>query len=137
MGLPLAEAADLIAAVERSARSAAREVIADAVGQLKAAGHEVEAVALGQDAGQLPEDLLKILGNHTSLHVGEGELYREAVADAAEDLGLRTVRYDFRTLAKTHADVAARIDGLRREIGAPWARDHKDAALAGWLALQS
>ncbi|MFI0450700.1 hypothetical protein [Actinomadura sp. 6N118] len=134
----LDEAAGLIATVERSARAAARTVVAAAVAQLKE--YDVAAVALGLDRAELPEDLAKVLRNHTSLHVGEGELYREALADAAEACGLRAVRYDFRSLAETAtpvlgADVRDRIAAWRREIGPPWARDHKDAALAAWLAL--
>ncbi|MEU5878346.1 hypothetical protein [Spirillospora sp. NPDC047279] len=137
-GRDLDEAAALIAAVERSARAAARDVLAAAVAELD--GHEVEAVALGLDRGGLPEDLAKVLANHMSLHAGEGELYREALAEAAGDHGLRTVRQDFRALGTAAApvlgaDARDRVASWRREIGPPWARDHKDAALAAWLAL--
>ncbi|GAA2575157.1 hypothetical protein SMC26_30945 [Actinomadura fulvescens] len=138
VGLDLDEAAGLIAAVERSARAAARTVVGAALTELKE--YDVTAVALGLDRGELPEDLATVLANHTLLHVGEGELYREALADAAAARGLRAVRHDFRSLAETAApvlgaDVRDRIAAWRREIGPPWARDHKDAALAAWLAL--
>jgi hypothetical protein len=131
VGLGLDEAAELIATVERSARAAARTVVDTAVAELK--DYEVAAVALGLDRAELPEDLAKVLSNHTSLHVGEGELYAEAC-------GLRAVRHDFRSLPETAApvlggDVRDRIAAWRREIGPPWARDHKDAALAAWLTL--
>ncbi|MGW0810658.1 hypothetical protein [Nonomuraea sp. NPDC002799] len=59
---------------------------------------------------------------------------------AARGAGLAVSRYDFRDLRHTAAEVlgpgaAARVDGLRAQVGAPWTRDHKNAALGALLVL--
>ncbi|MBF8193411.1 hypothetical protein ITP53_48620 [Nonomuraea sp. K274] len=142
-GLGLDTAADLIGRVERSARTASRDALASATHEL--AGHDVLGVALdlgavGAGRMMVPDDLGEVLGKHHYLHGAEGELYHEALMDGAREVGLTVSRYDFKELRGTAARilgpaVSGRVDGLRAQVGAPWTRDHKDAALAALLVL--
>ncbi|MEU8251686.1 hypothetical protein [Nonomuraea sp. NPDC048916] len=144
-GLALGEAASLIARVEGSARAAARDALARAAGELTDRGHEPVGVALdlgavGAGRMALPEDLGAVLGKHHFLHGAEGELYHEALVDGARSLGLAVGRYDFKVLGDTAAPVlgpgaADLVGSLRAQVGPPWTRDHKDAALAALLLL--
>ncbi|MFI7614238.1 hypothetical protein ACIBP6_23695 [Nonomuraea terrae] len=144
-GLDLDAAAELIARVEEAARTAARDALSAAVHELTEAGHDVAGVALdlgavGSGRMALPRDLAEVLAKHHCLHGAEGELYHEALQEAARGEGLAVSRYDFKEVRDTAArvlgaDVTARVDGLRARAGSPWTRDHKDAALAALLVL--
>ncbi|MFB4275999.1 MULTISPECIES: hypothetical protein [unclassified Nonomuraea] len=144
-GLDAGAAGELIARVERSARTAAREALDAAALNLAQAGHDVHGVALdlgavGAGRMTIPGDLTEVLAKHHYLHGAEGELYHEALAEAARGAGLAVSRYDFKQLRDTAArvlgpGVVERVDGLRTQVGSPWTRDHKDATLAALLAL--
>ncbi|TMR03094.1 hypothetical protein ETD86_54015 [Nonomuraea turkmeniaca] len=146
-GLDLPAAAELIARVEHAARTTARDALDAAARDLAGAGHDVLGVALdlgavGAGRMALPDDLATVLSKHHFLHGAEGELYHEALVDAARNAGLEVSRYDFKALREiaTRAlgpGAAGRVDGLRAQVGAPWSRDHKDAALAALLALNA
>ena len=144
-GLDLSAAGELVARVEQAARTAARDALTAAVRMLGQGGHHVVglAVDLGAvGAGRivLPDELGEVLAKHHYLHGAEGELYHEALAEAAEAEGLPVSRYDFKELGTTATQVLGpgaveRVDGLRSQVGPPWTRDHKDAALAALLIL--
>ncbi|WP_188188220.1 hypothetical protein [Nonomuraea sp. SYSU D8015] len=146
-GLELPEAAELIAAVERAERTAARDALGAAARELGGDGHEVLGVALdlgavGAGRMALPDDLATVLSKHHFLHGAEGELYHDALMDGARSAGLAVSRYDFKQLRDTSAHVlgpgaTGRVDGLRAQVGTPWTRDHKDAALAALLTLEA
>jgi hypothetical protein len=76
-------------------------------------------------------------------HAAEGQLYRQAIIDAACDLDLRVCAVPERdllgaaasALGTTPAVLRGRAADIGRELGPPWALDQKTAALAAWLAL--
>jgi hypothetical protein len=81
------------------------------------------------------------LASHPLLHTAEGELFREALAQASEKCGLAVSRVRERelperasALLRMPADkLNARIAGIGKEIGPPWAQDQKQAAWwRGW-----
>jgi hypothetical protein len=87
----------------------------------------------------------EILAAHLRLHQAEGVLFREALLNAAARCGLDPQGIPEKTLqsaaqgafgAAANA-VVERIAALGRELGAPWARDQKDATLAALIALSS
>ena len=134
----LADAAALVEEVHSDVAVRTRKAVADLV-----AAHSsrtVVAAAVPSGSTEPPDDLATILGSHTLLHTAEGALYRDALADAAADAGLRVEQPPARDLL-AHAsailgvDVRAALDGLRKDLGAPWTADHKSAAAAAWLAL--
>ena len=140
-GLPPAEAAELVT----EATAAAYERAAAAVAEL-AAGHEVVGVAIVAGAGTVREDvpLARALTAHSMLHAAEGELYRDALADAADALGLAvtlvpprdTPALGRRVLGCDAEDLRARLTELGRPFGPPWTRDHKDAVVAALAVLE-
>jgi len=116
-------------------------VVHDLAGQ----GHRVRAVAISVPTSSVPHDLSTILRSHPLLHAAEGELYSEALADAAQAAGLPMVRFTTKNLV---GDAASALDcspatmmeivvKLGHGLGAPWAKDQKEAATAALLALHT
>jgi hypothetical protein len=140
VGLPAAEAEALIAA----ATAAAYEQAIAAVAGL-APGHDVVGAAIVAGAGTVREDvpLARALSAHAMLHAAEGELYRDALADAADALGLpvtlvpprETPALGRRVLGCDEEDLRIRLTELGRPFGPPWTRDHKDAVVAALAVL--
>ncbi|HEV8369303.1 MAG TPA: hypothetical protein VGQ39_15215 [Pyrinomonadaceae bacterium] len=85
----------------------------------------------------------QILAVHFRMHKAEGVLFREALAKAATKCGLPFLSvpekqlndYAVRTLSTPLGLLTKRIAGLGKEIGPPWGKDQKDAALAAMIAL--
>jgi hypothetical protein len=144
-GLPADRARQLIAEVERSASEAAKTALTQLLQDLQAQGHQLRAVGVCIGTSRIPAELDAILASHALLHAAEGELYREALADAADAAGLPVVRFTNRSLLaeaaavldRSPADVGDTINRLGKGLGPPWARDQKEAATAAWYALSS
>ena len=125
--------------------TAAYERAAAALAEL-AAGHEVVGAAIVAGAGTVREDvpLARALTAHAMLHAAEGELYRDALADAADALGLPvtlvpprdTPALGRRVLGCDDEDLRGRLTELGRPFGPPWTRDHKDAVVAALALLE-
>ena len=124
-GMALADAARLIARVERAALKAAGAAMRDAQQRYGAS-----AVAVVGGGRSLPTELARVLASHPLLHAAEGALYEEAVAEAARADGLAVRFVPPRELA-----VSAAVEGLGRTIGPPWQKDHKLAAAAALAGL--
>jgi hypothetical protein len=83
------------------------------------------------------------LSSHPMQHAAEGQLYRQALMDAARQLKLRVRAVPQRDLEDVAAvalgmsvhQLRARIGDLGRDIGPPWALDQKRVSLVAWLAL--
>jgi hypothetical protein len=139
-----AEAPDIDAARALLARgeAAARAWAERAVAALVA---EAAPVAAGMTvgAGVLEPALERLLASHIQLHMAEGVLYREVVAEAVERRGLAMTRiHEKRALAETAARVGLSESQVRDAIAAkaigapaPWRQAEKHAALAAWAAL--
>jgi hypothetical protein len=140
VGLPAGEAAQLVAAATEEAYGRAAAAVRDL-----AAGHDVVGTAIVAGAGSVREDvpLERALTAHAMLHAAEGELYRDALADAADALGLpvllvpprQTPALGRRLLGCDDEDLRGRLTDLGRPLGPPWTRDHKDAAVAALAVL--
>lgn len=141
--LSLDSARELVSHADEVAGDAAARAVRGLVADLRAAGHDVVAAGVPADAGRLPETLQAILASHPYLHTAEGRLYREALAGAAADCGLQVLRLPAKELAiEAEALLGLDAEALRtaltdlgRGLGPPWRQDHRDAALAAWLAL--
>lgn len=94
-------------------------------------------------SGRPLPDFEKIMRSHPLLHTAEGELFREALARAAERCGMRVSRVrekevvaeGVRRLGVAKAALLKILTELGRGLGAPWSQDEKYAALAAWMAL--
>ena len=102
-------------------------------------GHSTLLLASGKS---LPE-LERILASHALIHTADGELFREALAQAGEKCGLRLLRIREKellnvaaqTLGNSSAALLQQAKELGRPFGSPWSRDEKFASLAAWLSL--
>jgi hypothetical protein len=143
-GLPLDRATALVGRAHEVARATTAGGVGELVAELSARGHEVAAVGVLVGHAAIPPELAKILRSHPLLHAAEGDMFREVIADAAEQHGLRVVEVPARglmvlaqrSLGIDEAELRATLNELGHTVGRPWRRDEKDAALAGWLALK-
>ncbi len=142
--LDLENAGRLVRQVELVARTAAERQLRRTVAELEAGGYEVVGTAVAAPR-ELPAPLPEILGSHPLVHTAEGQLYRDALAEATELLGLPLTRFVQHELYEeaavnigtSDASLQAQLTGLGRALGPPWQRDQKEAAAAAWLALAS
>ena len=141
-GLSAAEARPFIESTLRESVKRAKASIASISKSI--GGRSIQRAAiLAGNARPLPP-LDSILRSHPLIHTAEGELYRDAVANACDALGLPAVRIPAKDLdsraAKAFslpaATLRARLDLAGKSSGKPWTAEHRDCALAAWLILQ-
>ncbi len=142
-GLRLDEGAALIRQVAVAATAGAGAALASVVSELAGSEHELVGVGLVAAERRIPPSLDQILASHALLHGAEGELYEQAVAEAAARahlplsvLSSKTVFSDAAAAVVTDSatlEAALRIVG--RAIGPPWQKDHREAAAAALTAL--
>jgi hypothetical protein len=95
-------------------------------------------VAAGVVVGNhpVPDSVPKILASHALMHAAEGQLYRDALVDAAQAAGLRVTCIPG-TEASADLDRAAdAVAALGRVAGTPWRKEHKLAAVAALAAVR-
>jgi len=142
-GLELPAASALVEHAHAVAATGAATGLDRIAATLDAAGHELVAVGLPVGSLPIPADLATILRAHPLLHAAEGDLFRQVIAEAAEERGLRVVEL----LARDVTGQAQRLLGVDDaalqsvlkeagvRVGPPWRRDEKEATMLGWLAL--
>jgi hypothetical protein len=89
----------------------------------------------------VPEDLASILRSHPRIHTAEGALYAGAILSACERLAIPVITVRERDVwtraaASTgvpEAQLRAKVDALRKTLGAPWTADHKIATAAAMI----
>jgi hypothetical protein len=129
--------------IQIARQSSIRELQA-ALERALADGHRVVACAV-LTAAPMPEwSVDEIRAVHFRMHQAEGVLFRESLARATRECGVRLVAIEEKTLSE-HAQATLAVPAstlsktvatLGKSIGAPWGRDQKDAALAALVALQ-
>lgn len=147
-GLPAADAEALVArvsaAAEEGARAALATVVEDVSRRDRATGWSVVALTLRAGGRRpLPDTVAGVLASHAAMHAAEGQLYRDALADAAAGLGLDVVVHsrgdaiaEAAAALRTDADaVAELVAGLGRTAGPPWQKEHRHAAAAALAEL--
>ncbi len=135
---PKAEA--LIDKARDTARDLAHEALRDMCDE-----HGTAAIGVVLSNARPLLSIEEALSSHPMKHAAEGQLYRQALIDAGNELGLRVAALPERDLADAAAGalglspvaLRGRIGDLGRELGPPWAQDQKAAALVAWLALAS
>jgi hypothetical protein len=127
-GLPLSQA-------ERLVQRWAEEALSSAAACFTELMADGRVVAVGIAAVVRPVPVLEVvLRSHPLLHLAEGQLAREALAEAATRAGLPVHYLD----PKGSHDPAAveRTVALGRIAGPPWRKEHRMAALAALAALE-
>jgi len=125
-GLKLEDARKVIARAERSAARFAMDGLRDL---LSAASLEISGCAILTSKAKIPDDLESVLGSHALIHAAEGNLFREAIAQAA-------TAYAFGVQRFLEHEVATHLPRMTVNPGPPWTKDEKLASLAGLLALE-
>ena len=151
-GLPIApyhhEALELdidaaIDLVDRVRRSVAEHASA-AISTLLATYRAQVLILPSSPYDSLPDSLEEILSSRPLNLAADGMLYREALAEAAAELGMEVRRYPRKTdptalaaeaMGVEVAEVNSLIAQFGREAGTPWRKDHKMAAAAALSVL--
>jgi hypothetical protein len=142
--MPLDNAKEFISQVRSVAQDLAHRELRRLQAELAGKGHTVSACALMVASGRPLPELESILAAHPLIHTADGVLFREALAHAAENCGLRvftTPEKGFTSAAAnllglTEIKLVKRLKELGQPLGSPWSQDEKYAALAAWLALR-
>ena len=129
--------------IQAALKNAAREMRAG-VKRAQEGGHQVASCAVLMGDPMPAWSVEEILAVHIRMHKAEGVLFREALARAATECGLRLVAIPEKllqkeagwALASSPGALSKRIAALGKSVGAPWGKDQKDAALAALIALQ-
>jgi hypothetical protein len=140
-GLSPARAVRAVVDVEDAVDITSNLVLEELAGQAATHG-DLVAVGIVGEPRDVP-DLKHVLASHALLHLAEGELYRSALDEAAQERGLRvslmqpkgTLELAANALGVPAAAFGATLTGLRRALGPPWQADHREAAAAGLVAL--
>ena len=140
--LPVGDGEALIEQVTAAAEAGARSELAMAINGVTDGDVELCAV-LGEERS-LPS-LERILASHALLHTAEGQLYRQVLVEAAQDLGLRAVLMPpkavgaqvMATWGWSEDRQATWLTGEGKALGPPWQKDHKQAVLAAMVALRT
>ena len=141
--LPLAAAAERLAAYQASSARLAAAGIHALVHTARTAGIEPLAAGILDSSGRTGAQLATILASHALIHSADGHHFREALEAgcAAHRLpASRIRRRDVTRLAVSELKQAAdrlrgAVTSLGRAAGAPWGADQKEAALLAWLLL--
>ncbi len=132
--------------IDRSSGDACRlggRALGEVLSELEKRKHRVVACGLLLASGRPLPALGAILASHALIHTADGELFRDALAAAAQQRGLPVTRVREKELLSRAAtalripeeEITQRLKDIGRSIGSPWTEDQKLAALAGWLAL--
>jgi hypothetical protein len=143
--LPIGKAVVLIRRAQDVARDAALRSLGGFLEELRAHRHTLVGSGLPTANTKIPSSLSSLLASHPLVHAAEGELYREALAHAADAHGLPLVRVPALDLA-AQARSATGLDEhslteflaeLGRSAGPPWRQDERDAAMAACIAFSA
>jgi hypothetical protein len=143
-GLSLKDAEAHLAHHAEEARRLAAEGLKAIRTRASASGREIIGCAILTASGRPLPTLQEILASHAMIHTAEGEFFRNAFADACDQLGIRTSKFRERELLAiasaelrlAPAKIKTRLASVGRSVGPPWAQDQKSAALAGFLLLR-
>ena len=143
--LPSKDCAAYIAKCAALSESMALAALTDVLRELKGRKYKAARSAVLTASGRALPSLPEILGSHPLIHTAEGEFFRDSVRKACEQLQIpvSTIRErDLEERAKSAfgakaARMRSKIAALGKSIGPPWTGDHKAAALAALLALES
>ena len=131
--------------VERGIAAAHRQsakAVAAVVKELRDRGLDPVACAVLMGAPMPAWSTAEILAVHFRMHKAEGVLFREALAKAGAAAGLEVVpvpekelpQIAPRALGAPWAAIAKDVDAFKAQVGAPWGKDQKEAALAALIA---
>jgi len=142
-GQKLEKARQIVTRYAEEAGRLASEALRAVMAKLKRQGHEVVGCGLLLASGRPLPDLESILASHALIHSADGELFRDAIADAAKKNRLTVVRVKEKEaigeaasrLRVEAGELQRRVAALGKTIGPPWTQDQKLATLVAWMTL--
>ena len=98
---------------------------------------------IAEDTPKQPYHAAQSLASHAAIHTAEGELFRNALIEAAKHWRLPVVPVKERELFDRSAEklgrpvdeIRERIKEMGAQLGPPWRMDEKLSALLAWLVL--
>jgi hypothetical protein len=128
------------AQAQSMAYAALRQISQDLAGR----GYGLQSVGILESSGRKGGSLRSILISHALIHAADGDHFRNALASAAEQIGLAVHRVPARELEAEAAlrlhrpltELRGQVTEMGRQVGAPWGADQKNAALLAWLLLE-
>ena len=141
--LEFQQAEELVNRSMDQARHLALSRLRSVIEELHNKQYAVVACGILRSSARPVGPLAATLASHALIHSAEGELFRDALAYAAESCGLALTSVRERDvfsqgearLGMGADELQRRLTALGRSIGPPWRQDEKLAALAAWLAL--
>ena len=139
--LPAAE--KIIGRCAGDARRLAGEALDEVLAALKRSQRPAVACGLLLASGRPLPGLEAILASHALIHTADGELFRDALAAAAQARRLPVIRVREKEISARAAaslgipeeEIARCLKTAGRLVGSPWTQDQKLAALAAWVAF--
>jgi hypothetical protein len=143
-GLPSARAKAVVNRGITTARTMAVNEIKQAIARVEEAGHTVTGCAVLVGTPMPDWSVDEILAVHFRMHQAEGVLYRDVLIDAARACKLKVIEISekrvseeaARVLKQSAEQLSQHVSALKAQVGAPWGKDQKDAALAAMIALK-
>jgi hypothetical protein len=132
-GLPAAEAERFVAAGIDAVGAVAAAALRDLVDEL---GGDVKVAVITGDH-RMPEDIpvARILAVHAFMHAAEGQLYQDALLDAATARRLAAYRVPRGpAVQRLTGDLAAAVARIGATAGRPWRKEQKLATVAALVA---
>ncbi len=120
--LELAKAEKIIHSSIETATRLCGDAIKDVLKQLGDRDYQVHSVGIVLASGRPLPELAKILASHALIHTAEGELFRDAIAQAASENSLAVVKAKEREVNSHRNSVAEELMG---EHSKKTARDRK------------
>jgi hypothetical protein len=130
-GMSIRSARSLIGKVEAHAAKSASAALVPLAATVEHGGHAVAGIAVVTTERLIPDELERVLRSHQLLHAAEGDLYEEALVEAASSTGRAVARVERSALF-----VDPNVGALGRAVGPPWQKDHKLAAMAAFTLLR-
>jgi hypothetical protein len=140
--LPPTQARKIVkSGIEHAQRLALRELRA-LVKSAQAAGHTVAGCGVLVGAPMPDWTVDEILAVHFRMHKAEGMLFRNVLAQAAKECGLRVLEVPEKslleqattTLSSSAEKLSKLLATLGKSVGAPWGKDQKEATIAAMMA---
>jgi hypothetical protein len=130
-------------AISSACRIAARE-IHEQVDRISGSDH-LAAFGLLVPSPMPDWSVEEILSVHIRMHMAEGVMYPDVLAEAIDECGINVVRIREKTLSEKAAtvfgvkldDTLEKLAYLGRSAGPPWTKDQKMATLAAAITLQT
>jgi hypothetical protein len=142
--LAVEEAAQRLDRYRAQAEGMAHSALQHVGEDLAAYGFRLKSAGILESSGRKGSPLRSILASHSLIHMADGDHFRNALAAAAQRIGLVVCRVPVRDLDAQAEALLHRplihlqdvVSKMGRQVGPPWGADQKKAALLALLLLE-